>query len=223
MTRYWLLAWGLFIAGSAACLMWDSYLRQPREHHVRRGETLFSIARDHYGRGRLYTMVAEANGKKAPYILKEGEVLLLPSSVGAGRGITLATTICLFALILLPIEAAAFHAAGKITGERPVGRAVEAACLAALYTAAAGVWLAGPLPGTNRLTVAVVLLALTALRYKSFAAVYELKGRSAVWAYAASRPVVMTGVAFLLLAGVLAFGERIAPLVEASGLSFILN
>ena len=44
------------------------------------GDCLWNIAYRHYGSGAKFTMIAEANGLKAPYLINIGQVLVIPAA-----------------------------------------------------------------------------------------------------------------------------------------------
>jgi 5'-nucleotidase len=45
---------------------------------VKRGDTLYSIARSHYGNGKQYTKILSANPGLSPAHMKVGQVITLP-------------------------------------------------------------------------------------------------------------------------------------------------
>lgn len=49
----------------------------PKEHIVNQGECLWNIAKAEYGKGELYTKIAEINGIGYPYIIQPGQKLRL--------------------------------------------------------------------------------------------------------------------------------------------------
>ena len=55
---------------------WDS----TQWHEVKKGETLWKIAQEHYGDGSLYTKIFEANrdSLKNPDLIKVGQKLRIP-------------------------------------------------------------------------------------------------------------------------------------------------
>jgi len=47
-------------------------------HKVKKGETLWNIAKKYYGDGRRYTIIANKNNIKKPYVIYSGQKLLIP-------------------------------------------------------------------------------------------------------------------------------------------------
>jgi nucleoid-associated protein YgaU len=56
----------------------DTQLAGDKTHTVRRGETLFSIAKSTYGSGRAWKKIVAANPGVSPSKLKVGQVLAMP-------------------------------------------------------------------------------------------------------------------------------------------------
>lgn len=222
MRRPWLLCWLVFLASAAVALLLHPAPRW-RSYRVRPGDTLYSIARDHCGDGRAYRLLAAANRLEAPYRLAPGQRLILPDGPGPGGRYLLLAGVCLLSVLLLPVEAAALYAAGKAAGGLPLGRAVEAASLGTLITAGGGMLLVSPWVPSWWVRAAVAVTACTVLRVRATTAVFPLGGRRAALVYAASRPVVVTGAAFVLLVAAMVLGERLAPVVAGAGLGFILR
>ena len=46
---------------------------------VRPGDTLFKIAQQYYGEGKLWGIISAANGKLLPESLQPGQVLTIPA------------------------------------------------------------------------------------------------------------------------------------------------
>lgn len=57
-----------------------SAARPPQDVTVRRGDSLWSLSRLHYGRGAAWPGLARANGLAAPWILQPGQRLALPAA-----------------------------------------------------------------------------------------------------------------------------------------------
>lgn len=50
----------------------------PKEYKVKKGDSLWKIARGFYGRGIGWGGIAQLNGIKAPYIIRPGRLLMIP-------------------------------------------------------------------------------------------------------------------------------------------------
>lgn len=49
-----------------------------KTYKVKKGDCLWKIATKYYGSGKNYTKIAKKNGIKKPYIIKTGQVLIIP-------------------------------------------------------------------------------------------------------------------------------------------------
>lgn len=53
-------------------------LKLPCEYTVKRGDTLWHIAKKFYGRGSLWGIIAKENRLKDPNIIYPGQILMIP-------------------------------------------------------------------------------------------------------------------------------------------------
>lgn len=221
--RYWLLGWLLFALGAAAALLAGTKRTERLRHRVEQGDTLYSIAKAHYGDGRMFQMLAQTNKITPPYCVHQGDTILLPEKgAGASRFGWLAA-VCIMAVVLLPLEAAGLYAAGKAFGGLTFEKSVEAASLVTLLATGAGMWLLSPWIPQWWGWLAGAFVVVTILRVKALAAVCRMEEKRAVALYAASRPVVFTGAAFVMLAAAATCGERLVPIAKSAGLGFLLR